>query len=73
MGVAFRTQSADDDLRGIAFDIGVGSGRPRAADRIVDELVDCCDHLAELAPSAQLGTATPNLAQEYGYYLTAGG
>ena len=40
MPTAYRTELADDDLRGIALQVGVESGRPLAADQIVDELLD---------------------------------
>jgi len=43
MPSAHRTDVANRDLVEIAFQIGVESGRPLSADRIVDELVDCCD------------------------------
>ena len=61
---AFRTEAADNDLRGIAYQIGVESGRPATADKITDELIDCCDQLAELSSVSQLGTATPELGRE---------
>jgi len=64
MGTAYRTQAAEDDLRSIAFDIGVRSGRPRTADRIVDELIDCSEQLAKLSPHSQLGTAAAELGDE---------
>jgi len=61
MAVAYRTKSADDDVRKIAYQIGVVSGRPLTADRIVDELLDCCDRLAELSGVSQGGTPAPEL------------
>jgi plasmid stabilization system protein ParE len=63
MPVAYRTETADNDLRDIAYQIGVESGRPLTAERIIDELIDSCDHLAELTPAAQLGTAAPELGR----------
>lgn len=39
MAVARRTAAADDDLRSIAFAIGIESGRLGVAERIVDELL----------------------------------
>jgi plasmid stabilization system protein ParE len=63
MGVAYRTQAADNDLRDIAFQIGVESGRPSTAERIVDELVDCCDQLAGVSPASRPGTAAPELGR----------
>ena len=63
MRVARRTDSANRDLVEIGFQIGVESGRPLAADRIVDELIDCCEQLAVLAPVSQLGTSAPELGE----------
>lgn len=61
MPTAFRTPDADGDIRNIAYQIGVESGRPATADRIVDELIDCCDRLAELSSVSRLGTSLPQL------------
>jgi plasmid stabilization system protein ParE len=61
MSAALRTEAADDDLRRIAYQIGVESGRPSVADRIIDELLDACDELARVASFAELGTAAPEL------------
>ncbi len=63
MAVAYRTKSADGDVRNIAYQIGVESGRPLTADRIVDELLDCCDHLAVLSHVSQAGTPAPELGR----------
>jgi hypothetical protein len=48
MPVAHRTDAANRDLGDIAFQIGIESGRPLVADRVIDELIDCCDQLAAL-------------------------
>jgi toxin ParE1/3/4 len=61
---AVRTAAANDDLRSIAIQIGVISGRPTVADQIIDELIDCCDHLAELGSISRLGTAVPRLGSD---------
>lgn len=58
---AVRTIAANDDLRGIARQIGNDSGRPILAERIIDEIIDCCDYLAELSTKSKLGTAKPRL------------
>lgn len=63
MPLAERTQFADDDLREVAYQIGVESGRPQLADQIIDGLLDCCERLAELSPMSQLGTAVPELGR----------
>jgi plasmid stabilization system protein ParE len=61
MPIARRTASADNDLRNIAYQIAVESRRPETAERMIDELIDCCEQLAELSPNSQLGTAAPEL------------
>jgi plasmid stabilization system protein ParE len=61
MPVAHRTDAANRDLGDIAIQIGVESGRPLAADRMIDALIDCCDQLAALSASSQLGTAADEL------------
>jgi plasmid stabilization system protein ParE len=63
MPAAYRTQLADEDLRSIAFQIGVESGRPIAADQIIDELVDRFDQLAALSATSRLGTLLPELGE----------
>jgi plasmid stabilization system protein ParE len=61
MSVAQRTDAADADLRGIAFQIGVESGRPLTADKIIDEIAGCCDRIAESSSISQLGTIASEL------------
>jgi len=58
-----RTQFADDDLRSIAYQIGVESGRPLIADQVIDGLLDSCNLLAELSEMSQLGTSVPELGR----------
>jgi plasmid stabilization system protein ParE len=58
---AYRTDAAEEDLRNIAYEIGVRNGRPNTADRVVDELIDCCDQLADLSSLSQIGTSSPEL------------
>jgi plasmid stabilization system protein ParE len=61
---AIRTAAANDDLRSIAIQIGVESGWPAAAERIIDALVDCCDRLSDLASMSKLGTPAPHIGAE---------
>ena len=61
MPAAYRTNSADADLRNIAYQIGVASGRPLTAEKIVDELIDRCEDLAETSRKSLVGTAAPEL------------
>ena len=63
MSVVYRTESADADLRNIAYQIGVKSARPLTAEKIIDELIDCCNQLAELSHISQMGTAAPELGR----------
>lgn len=63
MPLAHRTAAADADIRSIALQIGLESGRPLAADQFVDDLIDCCDQLAALSPLSQVGTAVPELGR----------
>lgn len=63
MPAAIRTSAADADLRNIAYQIGVESGRPAAAERIVDELIGRCDQLAATSSASQVGTAAPELGE----------
>lgn len=61
MPLVLRTAAADSDLNEIAIRIGVESGRPIAADRLVDEIIDCCEDLAARSNVASIGTAAPEL------------
>jgi plasmid stabilization system protein ParE len=56
------TEAAERDLREIVHYIGVKDGRPQLAVQILDELLNCCDQLAELSSFSQIGT----LARELG-------
>jgi plasmid stabilization system protein ParE len=56
-----RTEAAERDLQSIAFQIGLMSQRPSAADRIIDDLIEQCEILAEQSPAAERGTAAPEL------------
>jgi plasmid stabilization system protein ParE len=57
------TEAAEHDLREIAHYIGVENGRPQIAVQIVDELLDCCDQLAELSSISQIGTLVRELGR----------
>ena len=61
MPLVLRTTATDSDLLEIALQIGVESGRPIAADRIVDEIIECCEDLAARSSIASIGTAAPEL------------
>lgn len=61
MPAVVRTAAADDDLRNIAVEVGIRSGRPAVADRVIDGLLDCCNELAHLSAMSKLGTPTPQL------------
>ena len=60
---AYRSEAADGDLRSIAFQIGVESGWPQIADKVIDELIDCCEQLAALSPISRIGTLAPELGR----------
>jgi plasmid stabilization system protein ParE len=58
---AQRTELANEDLRAIALQIGLESGRVVTGARIIDELIDCCDRIAALPVGMVLGSAAPEL------------
>ena len=64
MPPAYRTKAADDDLRNIALQIGNESGRLQTADRIVDDLISCCERLAEFSGVSRMGTPAPKLGSD---------
>jgi plasmid stabilization system protein ParE len=68
MPVARRTDAANSDLREIAYQIGVESGRPLASEKIIDELVDCREHLAQLSHISKLGTMASELGSDVRLY-----
>lgn len=63
MPTARRTEAAERDLQEIAIQIALVDGRPVAADRIIGELVQQCESLAERSPVAVLGTAAPEIGE----------
>src|SRR4051812_9432114 len=64
MPIAYRTEAADSDLRNVAFQIGIESARPQIADKVIDDLIDCCEQLAALSPVSRLGTAASELGED---------
>lgn len=63
MAVARRTEAAEHDLKTIAFQIALADRRPATADRIVDELVEQCEMLAERSTVAILGTPAREIGE----------
>ena len=58
---ARRTETAEGDLRDIAFQIAFTDKRPLTADRIIDELIGQADKLAQLSDTSVMGTACPEI------------
>lgn len=63
MPKALRTEAAERDFENIAFQIAIEDGRPQIARKILRELANQCDKLAELATMATLGTAAPEIGE----------
>ncbi len=61
MPEARRTEAAERDLQEIAIQIAVADGRRVVADRIIDELIEQCEKLAQRSPLVVLGTAAPEI------------
>lgn len=61
MFIARRTESAERDLRDVALHIAFTDNRPLTADRIIDELIEQADTLAQLSGSSVMGTACPEI------------
>lgn len=64
MLVARRTQSAEEDLEEIAFQIGLLSRCPNVADKIIDELIDHANNLAITSQIATIGTEAPEIGRD---------
>lgn len=64
MPIARRTAAAERDLQAIAIQIALVDRRPATADRIVDELIEQCENLAQRFPVAVLGTAGPEIGKD---------
>ena len=58
---ARRTESAEADLQEIAFQIAVRDQRPATADRVIDELIEQCERLAQHSETSIQGTAASEL------------
>ncbi len=63
MREARRTEAAERDLQSIAVQIGLADGHPATADRIIDELVEQCENLAQRSPVAVQGTAAEEIGK----------
>ena len=61
MPTARRSESAERDLREIAYQIAMKDGRPITADRIIDELIGQAEEIARLSGSAVMGTAASEI------------
>ena len=61
MAKARRTSGAEQDLEEIVFHIAMEEDRPTIAERILRELTQRCDKIAELAKVAREGTSAPQL------------
>jgi plasmid stabilization system protein ParE len=61
MPKARRTFAAERDLEEIVFQIAIEEERPIVAERILRELQQRCDKIAELASLAREGTSAPRL------------
>lgn len=62
--IARRTESAEQDLRNIAFQIALADNRPLTADRIIDELIERVEMLARLSETSVMGTACPEVGHD---------
>lgn len=63
MAIALCTAAAERDIEEIGYQIAVRGGRPATARKILSQLIVQCNKLAELASSAQLGTAAPEIGE----------
>lgn len=73
MAVAYRTSAADSDLREIAYQIGVESGRPQVAFDVVDDLIACCDNSASCRRSHASERMLRNWVGALACFHTGGG
>ena len=61
MPKARRTFAAERDLEEIVFHIAMEEEQPIVAERVLREITQCCDKIAELAKIAREGTSAPQL------------
>ena len=61
--IARRTESAENDLLEIAYQIAVVDGRLETAERLIDELIDQANSLAQTSGIAEMGTAASELGE----------
>lgn len=62
--VAKRTQSAEADLRSIAYQIALKDGRIETAERVIDAIIAVCETLAHHSQASQIGTLCPELGNQ---------
>jgi plasmid stabilization system protein ParE len=61
--LAVRSESAEADLREIAFQVAVMDGRVETAERLIDELIEQAENLARTSGVAEMGTIAPELGE----------
>lgn len=60
---ALRTAAAERDFEEIGYQIAIADGRPETARKILNELADQCNKLAELSEYSQIGTTAPEIGE----------
>lgn len=63
MPTVHRTAAAEQDLQDILFHIAVEEERPIVAQKVLDELVERCNQLAELSSVATEGTLASRIGE----------
>lgn len=61
--LAVRSESAEADLREIAYQVAVMDGRIETAERLIEELIDQAENLASTSEVAEMGTIAPELGE----------
>ncbi len=64
MPQALRTAAAERDFEEVGYQIAIRDGRPETARKILNELADQCNRLAELAATSELGTPAPEIGEK---------